>query len=146
MELDGVCPDIMQVVTGKGQTRMVIGKGLITSTKLTVLDVLQRDYTWPRYLVFSALALRALDIIENENLIELCVKGGREFLEILKSELKGLHTAQKVRRTGVMIGVDLISDITTQIEQKVLLKHSNVLRATTNNHCLPPKYTNLLYD
>ncbi|KAL7775821.1 hypothetical protein CFE70_009665 [Pyrenophora teres f. teres 0-1] len=114
--------------------------------QLTVLDVLQRDYTWPRYLVFSALALRALDIIENENLIELCVKGGREFLEILKSELKGLHTAQKVRRTGVMIGVDLISDITTQIEQKVLLKHSNVLRATTNNHCLPPKYTNLLYD
>jgi acetylornithine/succinyldiaminopimelate/putrescine aminotransferase len=81
-------------------------------------------------------ALRALDIIDKENLIELCAKRGQEFLTILKSELEGLHVVQEVRGTGVMIGVDLISDIATDIEQKVLLEYGIVLRASTNKHCL----------
>jgi adenosylmethionine-8-amino-7-oxononanoate aminotransferase len=96
----------------------------------------QHDYTWSGHPVCSAVALRALDIIESENLIELCAKRGREFLDILKSEVEGLHVVQQVRGTGVMIGVDLISDIATDIEQKVLLEYGIVLRASTNKHCL----------
>ena len=41
-----------------------------------------------------------------------------------------------------MIWVDLISDIATDIEQKVLLEYKVVLRASTNRHCvlLTPPY------
>lgn len=35
-----------------------------------------------------------------------------------------------------MIGIDLISDIATDIEQKVLLEYGIVLRASTNKHCM----------
>jgi adenosylmethionine-8-amino-7-oxononanoate aminotransferase len=147
MELYGVCPDIM--VISKGLTCGYLPAGAVIyrndiwktafnnpSTKLMLSDVWQHDYTWSGHPVCSAVALRALDIIENENLIELCAKRGQEFLKILKSELEGLHVVQQVRGTGAMIGVDLISDIATDIEQKVLLEYGVVLRASTNKHCL----------
>lgn len=35
-----------------------------------------------------------------------------------------------------MIGVDLISNIATDIEQKMLLEYKICLRASTNKHCL----------
>jgi adenosylmethionine-8-amino-7-oxononanoate aminotransferase len=35
-----------------------------------------------------------------------------------------------------MLGVDLISDIATDVEQKMLLEHKIVLRASVNKHCL----------
>ncbi len=35
-----------------------------------------------------------------------------------------------------MIGVDLISDIATDVEQKLLLEYKVVLRASNNKHCL----------
>lgn len=35
-----------------------------------------------------------------------------------------------------MIGVDLISDIATDIQQKLLLEYKVVLRASTNKQCL----------
>jgi len=147
MELYGVCPDIM--VISKGLTCGYLPAGAVIyqnyiwqtafnnlSTKVMLSDVWQHDYTWSGHPVCSAVALRALDIIDSENLIELCAKRGREFLDILKSELEGLHVVQQVRGTGVMLGVDLISDIATDIEQKVLLEYGIVLRASTNKHCL----------
>lgn len=36
----------------------------------------------------------------------------------------------------MMNGVNLISNIATDIEQKVLLEYGVVLRASTNKHCL----------
>lgn len=147
MELYGVCPDIM--VISKGLTCGYLPAGAVIyrsdiwqtafnniSTKFMISDVWQHDYTWSGHPVCSAVALRALDIIEKENLIELCAQRGRDFLDILKSELDGVHTVQQVRGTGVMIGVDLISDIATDIEQKMLLEYGVVLRASVNKHCL----------
>ncbi|KAM5527531.1 hypothetical protein FOXYSP1_19893 [Fusarium oxysporum f. sp. phaseoli] len=43
---------------------------------------------------------------------------------------------KQVRGTGVMLGIDLISDIATDIEQKVLLEYGLVLWASTNKHYL----------
>lgn len=106
------------------------------SNKMVLSDAWQHDYTWSGHPVCSAVALRALDIIDQENLIDLYVKRGRVFLDIFKSELEGLHTVQQVSRTGVMIGIDLISDLATDIEQKVLLEHAIILRSSTNKHCL----------
>ncbi|EUC38645.1 hypothetical protein COCCADRAFT_32300 [Bipolaris zeicola 26-R-13] len=147
MELYGMYPDIM--VISKGLICGYLPAGAVIyrndiwktafnniSTKMMLSDVWQYDYTWSGHPVCSAVALRALDIIDQENLIEICAKRGREFLDILKSELEGLHTVQQVRGTGIMIGIDLISDIATDIEQKVLLEYGIVLRASTNKHCL----------
>src|SRR4051812_13182865 len=147
MELYGVCPDIM--VISKGLTSGYLPMGAViytdhiwrtafnkTSTRLMLSDVWQHDYTWSGHPVCAAVALRTLDIIESENLIEKCAARGRHFLDILKRELEGLHVVQQVRGTGVMLGVDLISDIATDIEQKVLLEYGIVLRASTNKHCL----------
>lgn len=74
-------------------------------------DVSQHDYTWSRHPVCSAVALRALDIIDME-------------------------MVQQVRGTGIMIEIDVISDIATNMEQKVLLGYGIVLRASTKKHCL----------
>jgi acetylornithine/succinyldiaminopimelate/putrescine aminotransferase len=41
-----------------------------------------------------------------------------------------------VRGSGIMIGIDLISNIATDVEQKLLLEYKVVLRASTNKHCL----------
>jgi adenosylmethionine-8-amino-7-oxononanoate aminotransferase len=147
MELYGVCPDVM--VISKGLTSGYLPMGAViytnelwqtafnsTSTKLMVSDVWQHDYTWSGHPVCAAVALRALDLIDEEGLITKCAERGRVFLNILKNKLEGLHVVQQVRGTGVMLGVDLISDIATDIEQKVLLEYGVVLRASTNKHCL----------
>jgi adenosylmethionine-8-amino-7-oxononanoate aminotransferase len=148
MELyGGVCPDMM--VMSKGLTCGYLPMGAVVfrnaiwrtafenlSTKFMVSDVWQHDYTWSGHPVCAAVALRALDIVESEGLITKCAERGRVFLDILKRKLEGLHVVQQVRGTGVMLGVDLISDIATDIEQKVLLEYGVVLRASTNKHCL----------
>jgi len=147
MELYGVCPDIM--VISKGLTSGYLPMGAViytnevwrtcfakTSTKLMVSDVWQHDYTWSGHPVCAAVALRALDIIDQEGLIAKCAERGRVFLDVLKKKLEGLHVVKQVRGTGVMLGIDLISDIATDIEQKVLLEYGIVLRASTNKHCL----------
>jgi adenosylmethionine-8-amino-7-oxononanoate aminotransferase len=147
MELYGVCPDVM--VISKGLTSGYLPMGAViytnelwqtafnsTSTKLMVSDVWQHDYTWSGHPVCAAVALRALDLIDEEGLIARCVERRRVFLNILKNKLEGLHVVQQVRGTGVMLGVDLISDIATDVEQKVLLEYGVVLRASTNKHCL----------
>ena len=41
-----------------------------------------------------------------------------------------------VRGTGILLGVDLISDIATDVEQKLILEHRIILRASVNKHCL----------
>jgi adenosylmethionine-8-amino-7-oxononanoate aminotransferase len=89
-----------------------------TSTKLMISDVWQHDYTWSGHPVCAAVALRSLNLIEQENLIKLCAERGRVFLQLLKSKLEGLHVVQQVRGTGIMLGVDLVSGIATDIEQK----------------------------
>jgi adenosylmethionine-8-amino-7-oxononanoate aminotransferase len=147
MELYGVCPDVM--VISKGLTSGYLPMGAViytnelwqtafnsTSTKLMVSDVWQHDYTWSGHPVCAAVALRALDLIDEEGLITRCAERRRVFLNILKNKLEGLHVVQQVRGTGVMLGVDLISDIATDVEQKVLLEYGIVLQASTNKHCL----------
>ncbi|KAF2197647.1 PLP-dependent transferase [Delitschia confertaspora ATCC 74209] len=147
MELYGVCPDILVISKGLTSGYLPMGAVIYTndiwktafnnpSTKLMMSDVWQHDYTWSGHPVCAVVALKNLDRIENEGLIMKCAGRGRTFLEVLKKKLEGLHVVQQVRGTGVMLGVDLISVIATDIEQKVLLEYGVILRANTNKHCL----------
>jgi adenosylmethionine-8-amino-7-oxononanoate aminotransferase len=147
MEMYGVCPDIMVISKGLTSGYLPMGAVIYTndvwktafgkaSTTLQMSDVWQHDYTWSGHPVCAAVALRALDLIDGEGLIAKCAERGRVFLDVLKRKLEGLHVVQQVRGTGVMLGVDLISDIATDVEQKVMLEYGVVLRASTNKHCL----------
>jgi 4-aminobutyrate aminotransferase-like enzyme len=79
-------------------------------------DICSRDAP-----VCAVVATCALDIIENDNLVDLCAQRGREFFEILGPELKELHVVHRIHQLDVMIEVDLISDTETRIEQKPAL-------------------------
>lgn len=104
-----------------------------TSAKLMVSDIRQHGYIIyvDGHPVCAAVALRALDVMDSEGLIAKCAERGRVFLSTLKSKLEELHVVQQVRGTGVMLGVDLVSDIATDVEQKVLLEHEVALRASS---------------
>lgn len=106
------------------------------STKLMMSDVGQHDYTWSGHPVCAAVALKIIETIDKESLITKCPERGAQFLKMLQEKLANLHVVRQVRGTGVMLGIDLISDIVTDIEQKVLQEYNIVLRASTNKHCL----------
>lgn len=143
----GVAPDIM--VVSKGLTCGYLPMGAViytnaiwkqtfanTTTKMMASDVWQHDYTWSGHPVCAAIALKAMDIIETENLIPKAAERGAKFLAVLKEKLSGLHVVSDIRGSGIMIGIDLISNIATDIEQKMLLEYKVCLRASTNKHCI----------
>jgi adenosylmethionine-8-amino-7-oxononanoate aminotransferase len=147
MEIYNVCPDI--VVLGDGLTCGLLPAGAIIArkeicqtafkrldTKLTLSDSWHHDFTGSSHPACSAPALRALDIIENENLLDLCANRGKEFVAILKSELEGLSVVAQVRGTGLIIGVDLTSQIALDIEERLLLEYNILLGRSVNKHCL----------
>jgi adenosylmethionine-8-amino-7-oxononanoate aminotransferase len=55
------------------------------STEMMLSDVWQHDYTWSGHPVCSAVALKALNIAEKDNLIKLCAERGEEFRGILEA-------------------------------------------------------------
>jgi adenosylmethionine-8-amino-7-oxononanoate aminotransferase len=147
MEMYGVCPDI--VVLGDGLTCGKFPAGAIISrneifqtafkglgTKLALSDSWHHDFTGSSYPICSASALHELDMIDNENLLELCASRGKEFIAILKSELEGLSFVEQIRGTGLIIGVDLTSQIALDVEERLLLEHNILLGRSINKHCL----------
>ncbi len=105
MEAYGVSPDIM--VISKGLTCGYLPMGAViysdrvwqtlmntVSTKMMMSDVWQHDYTWSGHATCAAVALKALEIIENDNLINKAAERGQTFLKILQEKLNGLHLVQ----------------------------------------------------
>jgi adenosylmethionine-8-amino-7-oxononanoate aminotransferase len=147
MEMYGVCPDI--VVLGDGLTCGQVPAGAIISrkeicqtafkglgTKLKLSDSWHHDFTGSSHPTSSASALYALNIIDDENLLELCASRGKEFLTILKSELEGLAVVEQVRGTGLIIGVDMTSQIAIDVEERLMLEHNILVGRSINKHCL----------
>jgi adenosylmethionine-8-amino-7-oxononanoate aminotransferase len=105
MEMYGVSPDI--VVVGDGLTCGHVPAGAIIArkdicqtafrgldSKHTLSDSWHHNFTGSSHPICSTPALRTLDIIDNENLLDLCASRGKEFLAILKSELEGLSVVE----------------------------------------------------
>ncbi|KAI9015134.1 pyridoxal phosphate-dependent transferase [Gaertneriomyces semiglobifer] len=147
MQMYGICPDI--TVISKGLTSGYLPGGAViykdriwqtamnsSSTKMMVSDIWQHDYTWSGHPVCSAVALKSLEILEKNDLIIKGGEKGAKFLQLLKDRLDGLHLVKQVRGTGVMLGIDLISDIASDIEMRMLLDKKVVLRSSSNKHCL----------
>lgn len=61
------------------------------TTKLMASDVWQHDYTWSGHPVCAAVALKALDIMDSENLIPKAAERGATFFNKLQEKLKGVH-------------------------------------------------------
>lgn len=147
MENYGVAPDIMVISKGISSGYLPMGAVIYRdniwktamnsmSTKMMVSDIWQHDYTWSGHPTCCAVALKVMDILERDNLIDQAAIRGKRFLEILKDKLQGLKLVKDVRGSGVMLGIDLTSDIASDCEMRMLLEKKIVLRASSNKHCL----------
>jgi len=70
-------------------------------------------HTWGGHPVATAMALRNIEIIEREGLVEHAADVGAHFLEGLKS-LEHYPIVGKVQGIGLLLGIDLVRDKTTR--------------------------------
>ncbi|KIJ52729.1 hypothetical protein M422DRAFT_64818 [Sphaerobolus stellatus SS14] len=106
------------------------------STKMMASDIWQHDYTWSGHPTCAAVALKVLEIIERDDMISKAAERGRTYLSILQKKLHGLRLVKDIRGRGLMLGIDLISDIGSDVGMRLLLEKKVVLKSSSNQHCL----------
>lgn len=108
----GVTPDI--VVTAKGLTSGYIQLGAVLTSN-EVAEVIgsdigfQHGYTYNGHPVACAVALRNLEIIEEEGLLDNAVRMGA-YLRTQLKRIEDLPVVGEVRQIGLMVGIELVSD------------------------------------
>ena len=70
-------------------------------------------YTWAGHPVSTAVALKSIEIIENEKVLEN-VRGNQDYFQAQLESLKDLPIVGDVRGTGYFWGVELVKDQTTK--------------------------------
>jgi putrescine aminotransferase len=108
----GVTPDI--VVTAKGITSGYIQLGAVLTSNQIAETIgagigFQHGYTYNGHPVACAVALRNLQIIEEERLLDNAVQMGRYIRTQLK-DVEELPVVGDIRQVGLMIGIELVSD------------------------------------
>ncbi|NIO08942.1 MAG: aminotransferase class III-fold pyridoxal phosphate-dependent enzyme, partial [Deltaproteobacteria bacterium] len=73
-------------------------------------------YTYSGHPVGCMVALRNLDIIERENLVDQAAKKGSYLLDKLRRSLSGHPHVGEVRGLGMMIGIELVCDKASKSE------------------------------
>jgi len=116
----GVVPDIMSVAKGIVSAYLPLGA---TIARTEIADAfsgvgknkyLQHILTYGGHPVPAAAALKNIEIMENERLVDNSAKLGRYFLERLQ-ELKDVHAIiGDVRGLGLLLGIELVQDATTK--------------------------------
>ena len=116
----GVVPDIMAVAKGLVSSYMTIGAAVATSE---VADVFGGDDNFFRHsLTFSghpgsaAAALKNIEIIENENMVENAANVGVYLREQLEGLKKDHPIIGEVRGLGLLNAIDLVRDRETREE------------------------------
>ena len=114
----GVEPDIMTMAGGLSGGYMPIGATTATTAiadRFATTDSLFRHvFTFAGHPVAAAVALKSIDIIESENLVENAAETGEYLLESLTT-LTGDHpVVGDVRGLGLLCAIELVSDRTTK--------------------------------
>jgi adenosylmethionine-8-amino-7-oxononanoate aminotransferase len=112
-------PDIMSFAKGVTSGYMPLG-GIMVSDEIagTIRSVAPENrwmhaFTYSGHPACCAVALKNLEIIEREGLVERAGKMGRRLLDAL-STLKNLDIVGDVRGLGLMAGVELVADGATK--------------------------------
>lgn len=111
----GVVPDLMTFAKGVTSGYQPLGGVMMSEEIYRVFRELPGDvvfshgYTYSQHPVCCAVALRNLEIIEQEGLVERSAAMGRRLLAGLK-QLESLSLVGEVRGLGLMAGVELAGD------------------------------------
>ncbi|KIJ26279.1 hypothetical protein M422DRAFT_785289 [Sphaerobolus stellatus SS14] len=127
MQQYNVAPDIM--IISKALTSGYLPMGAVIYTD-------RHDYTWSGHPTCAAVALKVLEIIVRDDMISKAAERGRTYLSILQKKLHGLRLVKDIRGRGLMLGIDLISDIGSDVGMRLLLEKKVVLKSSSNQHCL----------
>lgn len=115
MDHYGISPDMMCFAKGVTSGYAQLG-GIMISEKIykefTQLSVgtLLHGYTYSGHPMACAVALKNLEIIEQENLIENAEKRGQELLAGLARVQKERKIIGKVKGLGLMCGIEIVKD------------------------------------
>ncbi len=116
----GVEPDIIQYAKGITSGYFPLGGIGVNDQIAEVLDtgetVWMHAYTYSAHPVGCAVALRNLQIVEEENLVEQVAEKGAYLLENLQAALSDHPHVGEVRGLGLMAAVELVQDKTTKSE------------------------------
>jgi adenosylmethionine-8-amino-7-oxononanoate aminotransferase len=129
----GVEPDIMSFAKGVTSGYLPLG-GIMVSDEIaaTIRGVAPENrwmhaFTYSGHAACCAVALKNLEIIEREGLVERAAKMGRRLLDQLIA-LKDLDIVGDVRGLGLMAGVELVADGATKAPFDPKLKVGELVR------------------
>jgi adenosylmethionine-8-amino-7-oxononanoate aminotransferase len=102
-------PDIMTMAKGISSGYLPLGAVGVTDEVMDPIDIFQHLHTYGNHPVSCATALKNIEIIKRENLIENSHQMGIYFLERLKT-LEHHPIVGEVRGTGLWTAIDLTTD------------------------------------
>ena len=110
----GIQPDIMTMAKGITSGYVPLGGVGCTEEVVKPIEVLQHLHTYGNHPVSCAAALKNIEILKRENLIQRAKTLGAYFLEGLKT-LAHHPTAGEVRGTGLWTAIDFTLDKKTRV-------------------------------
>lgn len=129
------------IVTAKGLTSGYVPMGavLIADTVMELLDGtrLSHGFTYNGHPVGAAVALRNLEIIEREGLLERAAAEGAHLLELIKPA-EALPAVAEVRGIGLMVGVELNEPVAGSDLARRIRERGAIVRATGQKLVLSP--------
>jgi adenosylmethionine-8-amino-7-oxononanoate aminotransferase len=140
MEHTGVVPDIMSVAKGIISSYLPFGATITTDEVADVFvgpgNQLRHVFTATGHPVCSAAALKNIEIIEREGLVDNSATVGAYFKEQLEGLMLDHESVGNVRGIGLLLGVELVSDRKTKEPFPPELDISNRLTEKLKSHGL----------
>lgn len=112
----GVTPDIVTFAKGVTSGYLPLGGMLVSGPIAEAIKTAPPAERWMHASTYSghpvacAVALRTLDVLEGEGLVDRAAEQGRELLRRLAEALLPLEIVGEVRGLGLMAGVELVAD------------------------------------
>ncbi|HLG56226.1 MAG TPA: aspartate aminotransferase family protein [Vicinamibacterales bacterium] len=133
----GVVPDIVQFAKGITSGYFPLGGIGVSDDIARVLDEApgpwMHAYTYSAHPVGCAVALRTIQIIEEENLVAEAARKGTYLMDVLRARLSHHPHVGEIRGTGLMCAVEFVKDRDTKMpfapEEQVGSRIHNEARA-----------------
>lgn len=109
----GAQPDIMTMAKGLSSGYVPLGAMACTDEVIDPIDTFEQMHTYANHPVACAAAVKNIEIIKKEKLIERAAETGKYFLEALKP-LEKHPIVGEVRGCGLWLGIDFTTDKKTR--------------------------------
>ncbi|MBM3948588.1 MAG: aspartate aminotransferase family protein [SAR202 cluster bacterium] len=113
-----VVPDIMTMAKGLGSSYVPVGAAVVTREVADAFageqNILRQALTYGGHPVAAAVALKNIEVIEEEKMVENSAKMGAYFLGQLRGLEEKHHIIGEVRGLGLLMGIELVADRKTK--------------------------------